>query len=97
LLPSPASEVATHILPAAAWAEKDGTFVNHAGLAQAIHRAVAPAGECRSDGQVFLELLERRGLFHAPTLRKELAAEVPFFAPLASGGLGDFGVRLGGT
>src|SRR5262245_41120180 len=68
LLPSPASDVATHVLPAAAWAEKDGTFVNHAGLAQAIRRAVVPAGECRTDGQVFLDLLERRGLIHAPTL-----------------------------
>jgi NADH-quinone oxidoreductase subunit G len=95
LLPSPVSEVATHILPAAAWAEKDGTFVNHAGLAQAIRWAVTPAGECRTDGQVFLDLLERRGLLHAPSLRKELAAEVPFFAPLASGDVGEFGVRLG--
>ena len=95
LLPSPASEAATHVLPAAAWAEKDGTFVNHAGLAQAIRRAVIPTGDCRTDGQVFLDLLERRGLLHAPTLRKELAAEVPYFAPLASGDPGELGIRLG--
>jgi NADH-quinone oxidoreductase subunit G len=94
LLPSPLSEVATHILPAAAWVEKDGTFVNHAGLAQAIRRAVTPAGEFRSDGQVFLDLLERRGLFHAATLRKELASQVAYFAPLASGDLGEFGIKL---
>jgi len=97
LLPSPASDVATHVLPAAAWAEKDGTFVNHAGLAQAIRRAVVPASECRTDGQVFLDLLERRGLVHAPTLRQELASEAPFFAPLASGDPGEFGVRVGKT
>ena len=53
------------MLPAASFAEKDGTFVNHAGLAQAIHWAVRPPGECRTDGQVFLDLLERRGLVHA--------------------------------
>jgi NADH-quinone oxidoreductase subunit G len=97
LLPSPVSQAAHYVLPAAAWAEKDGTFVNHAGLAQAIRRAVTPGGEFRSDGQVFLDLLERRGLVHAPTLRAELAAEVPYFAPLARGDLGEFGVRLGGT
>jgi NADH-quinone oxidoreductase subunit G len=96
LLPSPASEVASHVIPAAAWAEKDGTFVNQAGLAQGFRWAVNPVGECRTDGQVFLDLLERRGLLHAPTIRKELAAEVPFFAPLAAGDLGDYGVRLGG-
>jgi NADH-quinone oxidoreductase subunit G len=94
LLPSPASERATHVIPAAAWAEKDGTFVNHAGLAQAIHRAITPVGEFRSDGQVFLDLMERRGLLHAPTLRKELANEVPFFAPLSSCDTGEYGIRL---
>jgi NADH-quinone oxidoreductase subunit G len=94
LLPSPASAVAHYILPAATFAEKDGTFINHAGLAQAIHRAAAPPRSCRTDGQVFLDLLERRGLVHAPTLRAELAREVPAFAPLAPGKLGDQGVFL---
>jgi NADH-quinone oxidoreductase subunit G len=95
LLPSPASEVASHVIPAAAWAEKDGTFVNYAGLAQAIRWAVSPAGESRTDGQVFLDLLERQGLLHAPTIRKELAENIPFFRPLADGDLGEYGVRLG--
>jgi NADH-quinone oxidoreductase subunit G len=95
LLPSRASEIASHVIPSAAWAEKDGTFVNHAGLAQGFRWAVNPVGECRTDGQVFLDLLERRGLLHAPTIRKELAAEVPFFAPLAVGDLGEYGVPLG--
>lgn len=93
LLPSPASAVAQYILPAASFAEKDGTFVNHAGLAQAIHWAVRPAQTERTDGQILLDLLERRGLVHAPTLRKELAAEVPYFAPLA-GDLGEHGILL---
>ncbi|HXG12369.1 MAG TPA: molybdopterin-dependent oxidoreductase [Gemmataceae bacterium] len=94
LLPSPASAVAKYVLPAAAFAEKDGTFVNHKGLAQAIRRAVFPPGDFRTDGQVFLDLLERRGLVHAPTLRAELATEIASFAPLAGGDLGEFGVPL---
>jgi predicted molibdopterin-dependent oxidoreductase YjgC len=94
LLPSPASAVAKYVVPAAVFAEKDGTFVNLAGLAQAIHWAVSPAGEVRTEGQVFLDLLQRRGLVHAPSLRAELAAEVPYFAPLAQGDLGEYGVRL---
>jgi NADH-quinone oxidoreductase subunit G len=96
LLPSPVSNFAHYILPGAAWAEKDGTFVNHAGLAQAIHWGVTPTAEVRTDGQVFLDLLERRGLMHAPTLRKELAAEVPYFAPLAGGEPGEYGIPLNG-
>jgi NADH-quinone oxidoreductase subunit G len=94
LLPSPVSEFAQYVLPGASFAEKDGTFVNHAGLAQALHWGVYPAGECRADGQVFLDLLERRGLVHAPTLRAELAAEIPYFAPLAEGNLGEYGIPL---
>jgi NADH-quinone oxidoreductase subunit G len=92
---SPVSGAARYLIPASAFAEKDGTFVNHAGLAQAIHRGVNPTGEQRTDGQVFLDLMERRGLLHVATLRQELAREVPFFAALGGGDLGEYGIRLG--
>jgi NADH-quinone oxidoreductase subunit G len=95
LFPTPASRVARYVVPASSFAEKDGTFVNHAGLAQAIHWAVRPGRQGRTDGQIFLDLMERRGLIHAPAVRRELAAEVPYFAALASGEIGDQGVRLG--
>jgi len=94
LLPSPASSQADFVVPAAAWAEKDGTFVNHAGLAQTVRWAVTPTAECRSDGQTFLDLMERRGLIHAPTVRKELAEAVTYFAPLAEAELGEHGILL---
>jgi NADH-quinone oxidoreductase subunit G len=94
LLPSPVSGFAHFVLPGASWAEKDGTFVNHAGLAQALHWVATPAGECRTDGQVFLDLLERRGLVHVPTLRAEMAAEIASFAPLAGGDPGEYGIPL---
>lgn len=96
LLPSPVSRFAQYILPAASFAEKDGTFINHAGLAQAIHRGLTPTGECRGDGQVFLDLLERRGLLYVASLREEIAAAVPAFAPLAGGDLGEYGIQLDG-
>jgi NADH-quinone oxidoreductase subunit G len=94
LFPSPASIFAKYVLPAATYAEKDGTFVNQANLAQSLRRAVRPERQTRTDGQIFMELAQRRGLFHAQTLRKMLAAEVPYFAPLA-GDLGGLGIRLG--
>jgi NADH-quinone oxidoreductase subunit G len=94
LLPSPVSHFAHYVLPGASFAEKDGTFVNHAGLAQALHWGVTPAGEVRTDGQVFLDLLERRGLVHVPSLRQEMAGELPYFAPLAGGDLGEYGIHL---
>lgn len=96
LFPSPVSGFAQYILPAGAFAEKEGTFVNHSGLAQGMKWAANPTGECRTDGQIFLDLLERRGLLHLPTLRAELAAEVPAFAPLAGDGPGEYGIQLSG-
>ena len=94
LFASPASLGAKYVVPAASFAEKDGTFINHAGLAQAIHWAARPPQGCRTDGQTFLDLMERRGLVHAPTLREELAREVPYFAPLAGRDLGEYGILL---
>ncbi|HMC87949.1 MAG TPA: molybdopterin-dependent oxidoreductase [Gemmataceae bacterium] len=96
LFPSAVSAMAHYVLPAASFAEKDGTFVNYQGLAQAVHWATRPPRNIRTDGQVFLDLLERRGLFHSPSLRAELAKEVPYFAPLATGDLGEHGILLEG-
>jgi NADH-quinone oxidoreductase subunit G len=94
LLPSAASTAAKFVLPGGSFAERDGTFVNHAGLAQAIHRALRGPGESRPDGRILWELSERRGLFHAPTLRREIAEAIPALAALAVGDLGEQGVRL---
>ncbi len=93
LAPSPISQAARFVMPSASFAEKDGCFVNHANLAQELHWAVKPGSLGRTDGQIFLYLLERRGLIQAAAVRQELAREVPFFAPLA-GELGEFGVKL---
>ncbi len=94
LLASAASAKAQFVLAGAAWAEKDGTFVNHKGLAQAIHRALRGPDEARPDGRILMELAERHGMFHAPTLRKEIAAAIPALAGLAVGDLGELGVML---
>jgi NADH-quinone oxidoreductase subunit G len=94
LFPSPASQQAHYVLPASTFAEKEGTFVNHAGLAQEVHWAIRPPAGIRTDGQVFLDLQQRRGLVSAAALRRELAAEIPYFAPLAVGELGEKGIFL---
>jgi NADH-quinone oxidoreductase subunit G len=93
LFASSVSAAARYVLPAASFAEKDGVFVNQANLAQQIHWAVKPGTLGRSDGQIFLDLMQRRGLIQASTIRQELAREVPAFAALA-GDLGEHGVKL---
>jgi NADH-quinone oxidoreductase subunit G len=95
LFASAATTAAKYVLPASTFAESDGCFVNHANLAQEVRWAVRPGEAGQTEGQIFLDLLERRGLLHAETLRREMAEEIPFFAKLGNGVLGEHGVRLG--
>jgi NADH-quinone oxidoreductase subunit G len=94
ILPSSASDLAHYLLPGASFAEKDGTFINHAGLAQGIERAIRSPGEARPDGRILWELAGRRGLFHAPTLRTEIGSEIEALAALRSNSLGPTGRLL---
>ncbi len=65
LFPTPLSAAATYVLPATSAFEKDGTFVNHAGLAQTFTRAVRPPLEAPTELQLPFDLLGRRGLVQA--------------------------------
>jgi len=83
LFPSALTEAAAIVLPATSSFEKEGTFLNHAGLAQTFPRAVRPPQEVRSELQLAFDLLGRKGLVQASAIRKELAAVIPAFAALA--------------
>jgi len=94
ILPSPASEAAHVVLPGASFAEKEGTYVNHAGLAQMIARSIHPLSEGYNDARIFMELAQREGLFNARAMRQEMARAIPAFKPLAAGDLGPQGAWL---
>ncbi|MCC7421391.1 MAG: molybdopterin-dependent oxidoreductase [Planctomycetaceae bacterium] len=94
LLKSPATPKAHYVLAGGSFAEKDGTFINHAGLAQAIVKAIRSPENARPDGRILWELSGRRGLFHATNLRREIGQEVPSLAALSVGDLGEHGVLL---
>jgi NADH-quinone oxidoreductase subunit G len=94
ILPSPVSRLATFVLPGGSFAERDGTFVNHAGLAQEIRRSIRGPGEARPDNRILWDLAGRRGLFNAALLRREMGEAIESLRPLASGQLGEHGVRL---
>jgi NADH-quinone oxidoreductase subunit G len=94
ILPSAASELAHYLLPAGSFVEKDGTFINHAGLAQTIERSVRGPGEVRPDGRILWDLAGRRGLFHAATVRGEIGSEIEALAALRSPSLGPTGRLL---
>jgi NADH-quinone oxidoreductase subunit G len=83
LFPTVVTAAASFILPATSSFEKDGTFVNHAGLAQTFARSVRPPQEARTELQLAFDLLGRRGLVQPAAVRAELAKAMPEFAALA--------------
>jgi NADH-quinone oxidoreductase subunit G len=55
------AQLADVVLPAASFAEKDGTFVNIEGREQKIKQAIAPRGDSRPDWRILADLLARLG------------------------------------
>jgi NADH-quinone oxidoreductase subunit G len=96
ILKSELSEAAEVVLPGASFNEKDGTYVNHAGLAQMIFRSTHPVAEGYNDARIFMELAYREGLFNAKALRQEMAQHISSLRPLSVGDLGPTGVVLSG-
>jgi predicted molibdopterin-dependent oxidoreductase YjgC len=47
------------ILPAAAFAEKDGTFTNSDRRVQRVRKAIAPPGEARADWEIICDMAKR--------------------------------------
>jgi assimilatory nitrate reductase catalytic subunit len=60
--PTPTSEYADLVLPAAIWGEKDGTYTNSERRVSRVRRAVAPPGEARADFDIFLALASWLGV-----------------------------------
>ena len=61
LFPSPLSERATYVLPGAAFAERDGSYVNRADRLQSVRWAIRPPAGVRPEGSLFWELLGPQG------------------------------------
>jgi anaerobic selenocysteine-containing dehydrogenase len=60
--PTPTSEYAHLVLPAAMWGEKEGTYTNSERRVSKVNRAVAPPGEARPDFDIFLGLADALGV-----------------------------------
>ena len=60
--PTPTSQYAHLMLPAAMWGEKEGTYTNSERRVSKVNRAVAPPGEALSDFDIFLQLAGALGV-----------------------------------
>lgn len=60
--PTPTTELADMVLPAAMWGEKEGTYTNSERRVSKVNRAVSPPGEARPDFEIFLEVAKKLGV-----------------------------------
>ena len=59
--PTPTTELADLVLPAAIWGEKEGTYTNSERRASKANVAVSPPGEAKPDFDIFLAVAEKLG------------------------------------
>ena len=74
------------VLPALAWAERDGTFTNAERRVQRYYKALPPTGQAKADWEIFRAIAERLGLkwplFSAEGVMNDIVAKVPAYAGL---------------
>ncbi|HEY90422.1 MAG TPA: molybdopterin-dependent oxidoreductase, partial [Dehalococcoidia bacterium] len=77
------AKLATVVLPAASFAEKEGTFTNFEGRVQQINKAVKPVGASQPDWQIILWLAEAMNSpmpYNSPRqVMNEIEELVPFY------------------
>jgi anaerobic selenocysteine-containing dehydrogenase len=56
--PTPTTELAHMVLPAAGWGEKEGTYTNSERRVSKVNAAVSPPGQALSDFEIFLRLAD---------------------------------------
>ncbi len=96
IFPSPLSQRATYVLPGAAYAERDGSYVNRADRLQSASWAIRPPVGVRTEGSVLWELLGRKGMYNARAVLEEVSREIPYFSAVV-GAVPATGVNLRGN
>lgn len=71
------------VLPAASYAEKEGSFTNYSGRVQWLNRALRPRGEARPDWRIVCDLANRMGgkfsYSGAQEILKDVAEKIPAY------------------
>lgn len=85
---TPTCKYADVILPAASFAEKDGTFTNTERRVQQIRKAVSPVGESKADWEILCTLAKRCGYeymnyAHPAAIMEEIASLTPIYGGIS--------------
>ncbi len=95
---NPTSQAATFVLPAATYAEENGTFTNFEGRVQKFNKAFEPLAGSRPVWVILQDLANRLGLSWSYKTEEEifndLASEVSAFKGLSYGRLGSAGIKV---
>ncbi len=70
---------ASIVLPACAWVEREGSFVNVNGLIQPFDRAIQSPNASRYDGQYLFEIAGYSGLYTGERVREMMAESIEAF------------------
>ncbi len=79
------AEFAHVVLPAASYAEKDGTFVNSERRVQRVRKAIEPIGESKPDWVILCELSQRLGYPMQYTDPEAIFEEIRQLVPIYAG------------
>ena len=86
------------VLAGASFIEKDGTFTNHAGRVQRIHRGLAPPGDAKADWEIlkdFLEIMGTEAVYEkTEDVLADMTCSVKAFEGMAFEKLGSQGIAL---
>lgn len=91
------AELADVVLPAAAFAEKDGTFSNTERRVQRVRKAVEPIGNAKADWTILVELMNKLGYAKkyngASEIMDEIASVTPSYGGINYGRLEEAGLQ----
>ena len=95
---SDTAQYADVVLPAASFAEKDGTFTNTERRVERIRKAIEPLGQARADWQIICEIAKRCGYkgmdyTHPSQIMDEVAELTPIYGGMDYDRLDPFGLQ----
>ncbi|MCD6575134.1 formate dehydrogenase subunit alpha [Candidatus Aerophobetes bacterium] len=94
---SETADLADVVLPAACFAEKDGTFTNTERRIQKLSKALNPPGEARADWEIICSISEKMGYpmqyKHPAIIMEEIASLTPIYAGVSYSRLGKNGLQ----
>jgi len=76
------AKLATVVLPATSFAEKEGTFTNFEGRVQQVRKAIEPLGDSLPDWEIILQLADRMGCPMPYSSPQQIMDEIEELVPL---------------